>query len=36
MYFYVRHVYIFHNECADSSEPQWEHEFFSENLEYEY
>ena len=34
MYFYDNHVFFFHNECADSSELQWEHKLFSWNLEY--
>ena len=28
MYFYDKHVYFFYNECADSSEPQWEYKLF--------
>ena len=35
MYFYDKHVYFFHNECADSAEPQREHKLFSWNLVYQ-
>ena len=32
--FYDKHVHFFYDECADSSEPQWDHKLFSWNLEY--
>ena len=35
MYFYGKHVYVFHNEGADSWEPQREHKLFSWNLDYQ-
>ena len=35
MYFYDKNAYFFHNECADSSEPHWEHKLFLWNLEYQ-
>ena len=28
MYIYSKHAYFFHNEFADSSEPQWEQKLF--------
>ena len=31
MCFYDKNVYIFHNECADSSKPHWEIKLFSWN-----
>ena len=36
MYFMCDKIlYFYHNECADSSEPQWELKLFSWNLEYQ-
>ena len=35
LYFYDKHAYFFHSECADSSEPQWEHKLFLWNFEYQ-